>query len=125
HSFATLARRQAECGTKPTSAALAKSGPKRLRLGKGTVGALRVLEHVGDARFLPPGKATGRERLLGADRPLVAAGILRMTDAFGQPRMHRDVVQVAERILQFLQCGHERLPPPPRFLAGERAGEEF
>src|SRR5437868_10926527 len=43
---------QAECGTKPTSATLAKSGPKRLRLGKGTVGALRVLERVGDARFL-------------------------------------------------------------------------
>ena len=39
--------------------------------------------------------------------------------------MHRDIVQVAESILQFLECGDERFPPPPRFLAGERAGKEF
>src|SRR4029077_2304479 len=60
--------------------ALAKSRPKWLRLGEGTVGALRVLEHVGDARFLAAGEATGGEGLLGADRPLLAAGVLGMND---------------------------------------------
>src|SRR5689334_15495964 len=64
----------AECGTEPTSAATAKSGPKRLRLGKRAVGALRVLEHVSDARFFAAGKTAGRERFLGAHRPLPAAG---------------------------------------------------
>src|SRR5262249_28581234 len=112
-------------GAKPAAAPLAKSRPERLRLGKGPVGALRVLEHVSDARFLPAGKATGGEGLLRADRPRFSASGLGMDDAFGQPRMHRDIVQVAESILEFLQSGDERLPPPRGFLVGERASEEF
>src|SRR5262245_43011245 len=39
--------------------------------------------------------------------------------------MHRDVVEVTDGVLQFLQSGHETLPSPHSLLAGERAAKEF
>src|SRR5262249_32982545 len=39
--------------------------------------------------------------------------------------MHRDVVQVTEGVLQFLQSCHETLPSPHPLLARKRAAKEF
>src|SRR5262249_59492611 len=39
--------------------------------------------------------------------------------------MHRDVVQVTEGVLQFLQSCHETVPSPHSLLPGKRAGEKF
>src|SRR5262249_40348599 len=102
-----------------------RSRPKWLRLNEGVVGKLRILEHGCDARLLAAGKTTGSECLLGAALALLAAGVLRIDDPFAQPLMHRDVVQVTEGVLQFLQSDHENLPSPRSLLAGERAAKEL
>src|SRR5437763_2079135 len=114
-----------EPGNGPAPIAMSKSRPKWLRLGKGAVGTLRILEHRCDASFLTARKTTGSECLLGAALALLAAGVLRINDPFGQSLMHRDVVQVTECVLTFLQSGYETLPSPRCFLPTERAGKEF
>jgi hypothetical protein len=70
-----------------------KSRPKWLRLSEQTVGTLRILEHRSDARLLTAGKTASGECLLGAASTLLAAGILRDDDSFGQFLMHGNVVQ--------------------------------
>src|SRR5262249_60406318 len=80
-----------------------KSRPKWLRLSEGAVGALSIREHGCDARLLTARKTTRSECLLGAALSLFPASILRINDLFAQSLMHRDVVQVAKGVLQFLQ----------------------
>src|SRR5262245_1360415 len=102
-----------------------KSRPKWLRLSEGAVGTLCILEHGRDARLLTARKTTRSECLLGAAFALLAAGVVHINDLFAQSLMHRDVVEVTEGILQFLQSSHETLPSPHSLLAGKRAGKEF
>src|SRR5215813_7727830 len=117
-------RRVATVSTRAASSA-SKSRPKWLRLSEGVVGKLRILEHGCDPRLLTAGKTTRGECLLGAVLVLLAAGVLRINDLFAQPLMHRDVVQVTEGVLQFLQSDHEILPSPHSLLAGKRAAKEL
>src|SRR6516164_10350449 len=114
-------------GPNPTTAArsASKSRPKWLRLSEGEVGTLRILEHGCDARLLTARKTTRSECLLGAALALIAAGVLRIDDLFAQSLMHRDVIQVAEGVLQFLQSSHKTLPSPRSLLARERAAKEL
>src|SRR6266511_3678112 len=104
---------------------MSKSLPKWLCLAEGAVRTLRVFEHGCDAGLLTARKTSGSECLLGAAFTLLAAGVMRIDEAFGQSLMHRDVVQVPEGVLQFLQAGHETLASARGFLAEECAGKKF
>src|SRR5262245_33684692 len=102
-----------------------KSRPKWLRLSEGAVGTLRILKHRCDARLLTARKTTRSECLLGAAFALFAAGVVHLNDLFAQSLMHRDVVQVTEGVLQFLQSCHETFPSPHSLLARKGAAKEF
>src|SRR5262245_20643254 len=102
-----------------------KSRPKRLCLSEGAVGTLRLLEHGRDACLLTARKTSGGECLLGAAFALFAAGVVHFNDLLAQSLMHRDVVEVTERVLQFLQSCHETFSSPHSLLAGERAAKEL
>src|SRR5215831_1608067 len=80
-----------------------KSRPKWLRLSEGVVGKLRILEHGCDARLLTARKTSRGECPLRAAFALLAAGVVHINDLFAQSLMHRNVVQVTEGVLQFLQ----------------------
>src|SRR5262249_34485209 len=102
-----------------------KSRPKWLRLSEGVVGKLRILEHGCDARLLTTRKPSRGECPLGAAFALLAAGVVHVNDLFAQSLMHRDVVEVTEGVLQFLQSCHETFSSPHSLLAGERAAKEL
>src|SRR6516162_10494418 len=102
-----------------------KSRPKWLRLSEGAVGKLCILEHGRDARLLTARKTSRSECLLGAAFALLAAGVVHINDLFAESLMHRDIVEVTEGVLQFLQSSQETLPSPHSLLARKRAGKEF
>src|SRR5262245_37160321 len=102
-----------------------KSRPKWLRLSEGAVGTLRILEHGCDARLLTARKTTCSKCLRGAAFALLAAGVVHVNNLLAQSLMHRNVVQVTEGVLQFLQSCHETVPSPHSLFAGKRAAKEF
>src|SRR5262245_47730285 len=118
-------RHHSPSGTSVAISSPSKSRPKWLRLSEGAVGTLRILKHRCDARLLTARKTTRSECLLGAAFALLAAGVLRTNDLFAQSLMHRDVVQVTEGVLQFLQSCHETFPSPHSLLARKGAAKEF
>src|SRR6516225_5521747 len=120
-----IRRRVATVSAAAASLSASTSRPKWLRLSEGAVGTLRVLEHKCHARLLTARKTTRSECLLDAALPLLAADVLRINDPFAQSLMHRDVVEVTEGVLQFLQSCRETVPSPHSLLAGKRAGKEF
>src|ERR1700730_5878112 len=99
--------------------------PEGFCLCEDAVGTFCVPEHRRGARLLTTKKAAGGERFLGAASASLIRGVLHIDDSLRQCLVDGNVSQVAERILQFLQCRNEFLTPSYCFLVGESVGEEL
>src|SRR5260370_17679181 len=92
------------------------SGPEWLHFCEDAIGTHCVPEHGRSACLLAARKAAGGKRLLGAASASLVAGRLLVDDPLRQRLMDRNVIQVAERILQLCQCRNQILPPSHRSL---------
>src|SRR3984893_4264091 len=87
----------------PTPTRAYQLAPEGFCLCEDAVGTFCVPEHRRGARLLTTRKAAGGERFLGAASASLTAGVLHIDGSLRQCLVDGNVIQVAERILQFLQ----------------------
>src|SRR5215471_11754182 len=92
--------------------------PERLRLEQRRGGPARVVEHGLEAGILVAGQQAGCVGALAAGASSLGPPIEARIRS-DKVLVHRDVVEIAEGVLQLLELRHEALAPPGRLSSGK------